>query len=199
MKNPSTNRLSPFIKGYPSLTQETPMKEPDWSFKVIGDRKMGEKSRDRWSLHVPPERQWSKRMGEILRGMGLFTYQTAEKLYHGIPDRYVSGGNFIELKKIPPAKAYRRLHWSRHFTSKQRRALDAATEGGDRAWIFIIWQIVSGNDELVRLTLAPWPEWRDTPTRLADNMDEYSSPSTDFDKLVKDNFGPQFERNSRWP
>lgn len=151
---------------------------------------------------IPPEKYWNKKVGEIIRSLSLFTYKTAEKFYYGIPDQYVAGGNWIELKKIPVTKWVSPL---RFFDTRQVRILNNTCSGGDRGWVLIIWQIgARSNDfdeEPVRITLMEWPRFQrlcENGRLMPDQIMAASVPREKLSKLMMDNFGSNFDRNSNY-
>ena len=144
---------------------------------------------------TPPEKHWDHRVGEILTELGLFNYKTAERLYAGAPDRYIVGGNWIEFKGYPYAGRVETSNPMRMFKPGQRRFNERLYKAGDRPWVGVFWVLGERNAE-VRMTLMPWPVFRDTGHWTMEHIVSVSCPVDDMKHYISERFGKNFERFS---
>lgn len=83
------------------------------------------------------------RLSKILDQSGLLNWHNDPEMYPGIPDRYVVGGNWIELKVEP---SFQRTMAK---IERQRAWLDKLTEAGDMTWVVALVKGKIGQDPLL--------------------------------------------------
>jgi hypothetical protein len=106
-------------------------------------------------LHPPrnlSESEFEIKIAKIMGDLGIWSYHVNEKMYQGVPDRYVVGGRWIEFKQCAL-----RYHISpmRLFRQSQRTFLTKFLEVGDKPYACILFQFRS---EQRRAVLKPWSE-----------------------------------------
>ncbi len=141
------------------------------------------------------ESRFEKRVAEVLKQLGLFSYHVAERWYAGIPDRYVVGGNWIEFKVVP-CSGKRRVNPYRLFSPGQRNFLDKFSKSGDRTWACVMFQPYEGEPYMV---LLPWHDFREHGSWSMDQVEDWGVDTGDkfaFLKYINDRFGKSFDRFS---
>jgi hypothetical protein len=88
---------------------------------------------------------------------GILSYHTTDAVQSGIPDRYVTGGRWIEFKIILYAGT-RKLDPLVHFSPAQKIWLDNLTKAGDQCWANILFQKSDGEERFLHM---PWHSLRD--------------------------------------
>jgi hypothetical protein len=98
------------------------------------------------------ETDLSAALRKSLERQGLKTVKTKTDTHNGLPDIYVTGGNWIESKierRIPSPK----FTPVKLFTGIQRRELDQFVNAGDSPWACVLWTY---DDLDKRIGVMPW-------------------------------------------
>lgn len=103
------------------------------------------------------EATFEGKLAKALKARGLYSWHTSDQFKPGVPDRYVVGGNWIEIKAIPYT-GKRAITPVRFFAPCQKNELDRLHERGDRAWACILFQPEQGEATVL---LCPWIVLRD--------------------------------------
>jgi len=134
------------------------------------------------------EATFEKRVADVLKKLGLFSYHVAERWYAGIPDRYVVGGNWIEFKVIP-CSGTRAVNPYRLFKPGQRNFLDKFAKSGDRTWACVMFQPEAGEPYMI---LLPWHEFREHGKWTMDQVQQegvYGGDRKAFEAYISNLFG----------
>lgn len=143
------------------------------------------------------EAAFEKKFAAALWRAGLKSHHTAEKFIQGMPDRYVMGGNWVEIKQIPYTGT-RKITPSRFFSPAQRLWLDGLHAGGDRTWALVLFQGDGGDPHVI---LCPWVVLRDAGQMSPAQIEEVSyscSTKADMDDMVIFRFDREIERFSNY-
>lgn len=155
------------------------------------------------------ESTFEKRLGEYLKGLGVYNRHLTDQAYSGIPDRYAIGGNWIECK-VKHLYGLNRKHFSvvNQVTVLQDKTLLDLDRHGDRAWLALL--IIDGRTETER-RLTRWPALYDKvivgPYRLLkeqkwglDDIEKHSCPwkPEPVKEYLSYFFGPNYERFSNY-
>lgn len=105
------------------------------------------------SIHTD-EAAWERKFMKQATRAGILSYHTTDGVQSGIPDRYVTGGRWIEFKIILYTGT-RQLNPLVHFSPAQKIWLDNLTEAGDQCWANILFQKSDGEERFMH------KEWRD--------------------------------------
>ena len=143
------------------------------------------------------EAAFEKKFAAALLRAGIKSHHTAEKFVQGMPDRYVMGGNWVEIKQIAYTGT-RKITPSRLFSPAQRLWLDDLHGGGDRAWALVLFQGHGGDPQVI---LCPWMVLRVAgqmdPVQIAE-VSYVCKTMADFDNLIEGRFGTEFNRFSNY-
>lgn len=119
------------------------------------------------------------KFAKCLTAIGLYNYHTADQFKPGVPDRYVVGGNWIEFKAIPYS-GNRAITPERFFDPVQKNELTRLHDGGDRAWVCILFQPEHGEATVL---LCPWVALRDKGKMTQYDIDEATVACDATDRL----------------
>lgn len=104
--------------------------------------------------HASSETQFETKIAKIMHRQNIFSYHVSEKMYMGIPDRYVQGGRWIEFKQcavkvnVTPA---------RFLSGGQERFMNDFLEAGDKPYVCMLFQF---RLKPPRAILQPWETFR---------------------------------------
>jgi hypothetical protein len=103
------------------------------------------------------EKTWEKNVGDALKSsLGLFNYHVADRFYAGVADRYIIGGNWMEMKVIPYA-GNRSIDALRFVEPQQKAFLDRMIRAGDRTFVAILFVTP---DLHSNMAIMPWPRFK---------------------------------------
>lgn len=155
------------------------------------------------------ESTFEKRLGDYLKGLGVYNRHLTDQAYSGIPDRYAVGGNWIEckVKQLYSLKT-KKIGLVSQVTELQKKTLLDLEKNGDRAWFAIL--ILDGRTDAER-RLMRWPDLYDKiiigPYRVIretewtmDNIAKHSCPwkPEPVKEYLSYFFGPNYERFSNY-
>lgn len=129
------------------------------------------------------EVNFEKDIGQIFTDWGLMFFKMEMAAYKGVPDRYVSGGNWIEFKSILFSRAVN-LH--KLLTPAQHVTCGLFATGGDKVFVCIV--LVHEEGERFVLFM-PWLKFNDEFNRKIDlewmRNCEYIAPWKDKYRLIR--------------
>jgi hypothetical protein len=154
--------------------------------------------------HMKQEATFSGELRRVLQRRGLWTLKTNERARRGIPDIYLTGGQWIESKIIASLPTIRNFPL-KHFTGVQRITLDTLVKKGDVAFAAILWL----GDHNRSFTFLPWYEFRRIRVWDVYTLTHFSQPYIGEGHIDMDKFcweGPKWNRDrwteevwNRWP
>jgi hypothetical protein len=99
---------------------------------------------------ISTESQFEARIAKILDKKKIFNYHVSERLYRGIPDRYVQGGRWIEFKQCTVTQ---KVTPGRFLSSPQERKLQEFYDAGDLPYVCVLFLF---RLDPHRAILRPW-------------------------------------------
>lgn len=142
------------------------------------------------------EKQFEKNFAASLARVGLYSWHVSERNFKGIPDRYIVGGNWCELKAIHFERPFTPL---REFRPEQPPKLNRFDRAGDRTWVAILFMSSEGSWSYIDtwpVFKALDPKW--SPADVVLRSREYGNNTRNLDEHVALHFGKQFPGYSRW-
>jgi len=149
-----------------------------------------EVSKTKQTISRSTEATFEKKFAAALLRRGIFSWHTAEKFIKGIPDRYVTKGNWIEFKAIPYAGT-RSITPERFLKPEQKLWLTKLHEAGDRTFVCILFQPATGKPKAL---ICPWITLRGQgamPVRVIDEHAQRVPNDEAMDIFV----GTRFDKN----
>lgn len=132
--------------------------------------------------HASSETQFEAKIAKILHKLDIFSYHVSEKMYMGIPDRYVQGGRWIEFKQCAVVK---NVTPARFLSGGQERFLNSFLEAGDKPFVCVLFQF---RLKPPRAILAPWETFKTDGYDKwdVDKIEQNAYLEDDWEKMVRE-------------
>ena len=139
------------------------------------------KPRGKKQPRVRQELKYDHRIGEKLKKMGIWNYKPSDRFRGGIPDRYLTGGRWIECKYVHCKHSVSTL---REFSAVQRTTIEELISHGDEVWVCIFFDTPEG----LYVFLSPWWDYKDSATFTTDLVIVEAVPWDDVDNELRREF-----------
>ncbi len=138
------------------------------------------KTKKKHTIHTD-EAAWERKFMKQVTRAGILSYHTTDSVVCGIPDRYITGGRWIEFKIILYAGS-RGLDPTTHFSPAQKIWLDKLTAAGDQCWANILFQKSDGEERFMHIK---WEYLRDMGKLTPEQISTFTFPLSRIDDIIE--------------
>lgn len=127
------------------------------------------------------ELKYDHRIGEKLKKMGIWNYKPSDRFRGGMPDRYLTGGRWIEFKYVHCKHSVSTL---REFSAVQRTTIEELIAHGDEVWVGIFFDTPEG----LYVFLSPWWDYKENAHFTLEEVFQDCMRWDDIDRELEDIF-----------
>ena len=139
-------------------------------------------------LEVSPRRstewQFEQMIADILTERGYFHYHVTEKIYSGVPDRYICGGRWIEFKRCFVQRTITPLRLIRYT---QKKHMDNFSKHGDIPYVCMLFQIQDGTAYAILDEWVKFKKWGQVQIHV-DRLKDVGYERENWDEMVGEHF-----------
>lgn len=123
----------------------------------------------------------------MIKAKGVYAYKTSDRYQSGVPDIYVSGGNWIESKSAGIKKAF---NWHAAHSQEQINMSANLRKSGDKVLCASVWTI----HNRVYFIIVPWVVISHKPVWDRVDIKEWGFPYSKIENWM-DMFDSKYHRN----